>query len=84
MVEIRFEIGGRRVVPRNMRDALEAAMLSAVQDGLRKKVGSCRCPEHGQAPQLLGKGRSIDKLSFEVTGCCEKVIHEVKKKLGTS
>lgn len=84
MVEIRFAVGGRRVDPRNMRDALEAAMLSAVQEGLRRKVGSCRCPEHGQAPQPLGKGRSIDELRFEVTGCCEKVIHEVEKKLGTS
>ena len=84
MIDIKFEIGGRRVDPRNTRDALEGAMLSAVQDGLRKKVGSCRCPDHGQAPKLLGKGRSLDKLNFEVTGCCEKVIEEVKRKLGSN
>lgn len=82
MIDIHFEIGGRRVDPKNMRDALEAAMLSAVQDGLRKKVGACRCPEHGQYPKLMAKGRSLDKLNFEVSGCCEKVIDEVKRKLG--
>jgi len=38
-------IGGQRVDPRNMRDALEAVMPFAVQEGLRKKVGSRRCPE---------------------------------------
>lgn len=82
MIDIHFEIGGRRVDPRNMRDALEVAMLSAVQDGLRKKVGACRCSEHGQTPKLMAKGRSLDKLNFEVTGCCEKAIDEVKRKLG--
>lgn len=82
MLDIRFEIGGRSVDPKNMRDALEAAMLSAVQEGLRKKVGSCRCPEHGQSLKLVGKGRSLDNLNFEISGCCEKAIEEVRRKLG--
>ena len=84
MIDIHFEIGGRQVDPRNMHDVLEAAMLSAVQDGLRKKVGARRCPEHGQNPKLIAKGRSLDNLNFEVAGCCEKVIDEVKRKLGAS
>lgn len=36
MIDIHFEIGGRRVNPRNTRDALEAAMFGAVEDGIRK------------------------------------------------
>ncbi len=83
MIDIRFEINGRRIEPRNMGDALEAAMLAAVDKGIRQKVGSCRCPVHGQAPKLVGKGRGFDKISFEVSGCCEKLIEDVKRKLGS-
>ena len=84
MIDIKFEINGRKVDPRNIGDALEGAMLSAISEGLKKKVGSVCCPVHGQSPKLTGKGRSLDKLNFEVSGCCDKVIEDVKTKLGAS
>ena len=46
-----------------------------------KKVGSIRCPEHNKSANIKGKGRSLDKLKFEVSGCCEKLINKVKLKL---
>ncbi len=81
MIDIKFEINGRRVDPKNIGDALEGAMLSAISESLQKKVGSVRCSVHGQSPRLIGKGRRLDKLNFEVSGCCEKVIENVKAKL---
>lgn len=84
MIDIHFEIGGRRVNPRNTRDALEAAMFSAVENGIRKKLGACRCPEHGKVPKLTAKGRSLETVKFEISGCCEEIIGEVKRKLGAS
>jgi len=84
MIDIHFEIGGRRVNPRNTRDALEAAMFSAVEDGIRKKLGACRCHKHGQIPKLIAKGRSLETIKFEISGCCEGIIGEVKRKLGAN
>ena len=84
MIDIKFEINGRRIDPRNIGDALEGAMLSAITQGLQKRVGACRCSVHGAAPKLIGKGRGIDKLNFEVSGCCEKLIADVKSKLGAA
>lgn len=84
MIDIHFEIGGRRVNPGNTRDALEAAMFGAVEDGIRKKLGACRCPEHGKTPKLTAKGRSLETIKFEISGCCEGIIGEVKRKLGAS
>jgi hypothetical protein len=81
MIDISFEINGRKVSPRNMGDALESAMLQSVQDSISKAVGSARCPEHGQKPTIKVKGRSLDSLKFEVSGCCDNLINEVKKKL---
>ncbi|MBL0208784.1 MAG: hypothetical protein IPP84_12815 [Propionivibrio sp.] len=81
MMELRFEINGRRVDPRNIGDALTAAVIDVAAKEIKKKVGACRCPEHGKSPTVVGKGRSADKLTFEVEGCCEKLIREVKRRL---
>ena len=81
MLDISFELNGRKVSPNNIGNALEAAMLNSVKDSIGKSVGSIRCSEHGQRPKITAKGRSIDSLSLEVTGCCDALIEQVKKKI---
>jgi hypothetical protein len=81
MIDISVEINGRKVNPNNIDDALEAAMLSQVSDSIKKSVGSIRCKEHNKAPKIVIKGRSLDNLSFEVSGCCDTLIEQVSKKL---
>ena len=81
MIDISFEINGRKVNPNNMGDALEAAMLSQVADSIKKSVGSVRCSEHNKAPKIIIKGKNLDNLSFEVSGCCDTLIEQVSKKL---
>ncbi|MFJ7565542.1 hypothetical protein ACIQW9_01095 [Herminiimonas sp. NPDC097707] len=83
MIDIRFEINGRRVDPRNIGDALEGMMLKAVGDSIRKKLANCRCAEHGQFPKLVAKGRTIEKLNFEIFACCEPLLNEASRKLGS-
>lgn len=84
MVDIHFDIGGRRVNPGNTRDALDSAMFGAVEVGIRKKLGVCRRPEHGKTPKLTAKGRSLQTIKFEISGCCEGIIGEVKRRLSAS
>jgi hypothetical protein len=81
MIDIKFQIGGRSVNPRNMKGALEKAVLESVQNSIKKSVGSVRCPDHGESPKIVVKGRNLDNLSFEVSGCCEALIEQVKKRL---
>ncbi|MBM7422906.1 hypothetical protein [Spongiibacter marinus] len=81
MIDISFEINGRKVSPRNIGSALESALLESVQQSITKAVGSARCPEHDQKPKIKVKGRNLDSLNFEVSGCCEQLIENVKKKL---
>ena len=81
MIDITFEINGRKVSPRNIGNTLESAMFQSVQDSIGKAVGSTRCPEHGQKPKIKVKGRNLDSLKFEVSGCCDSLIEAVKKKL---
>jgi len=81
IIDISFELNGRKVSPNNMGNALESAMLNSVKDTIGKSVESIRCLEHGERPKIKAKGRSIDSLSLEVTGCCDVLIEQVKKKI---
>lgn len=80
MVNVRWEIDGRSVDPRNAADALMAAVLKQASETIRAKVGGCVCPEHGQRPTIVGTG-SLAAPSFKVDGCCQKLIDEVTRKL---
>lgn len=81
MLNISFEINGRKVNPGNVGGALEAAVLQSVSASIKARVGNIRCPEHGQTPRIVGKGRSLDTLSFDVSGCCQKLIDNAAAKL---
>ncbi len=82
MIEVKFEINGRKVDPRNMKNTLMGAVMDAAAQEIRRKIGSCRCPVHGKSPSVVAKGRDTSKLSFEVNGCCDKLIEDVKRRLG--
>lgn len=82
MIDIKFQIGGRPVNSKNTKGAIEGAILDSVQNSIKKSVGTVRCSEHGSSPIVLVNGRSLDNLSFEVSGCCEDLIEKVKEKLG--
>jgi len=81
MIDIKFEIGGRKASPNSIGDALEQAFLKEMADGIKKSLSSVRCPEHGRHPKVTVKGGAIDNLSFEVDGCCQSLIDTALKKL---
>ena len=85
MFEVKFEINGKPVDANNIGDAIEdsikQAMLRGVKNHITEKVGSVKCPDHGSGTHVLVKGSDLSHLSFEVTGCCSKLIDEVKRKL---
>jgi len=81
MLDISFEINGRKVSPNNVGDALERAILQSVSDSIKRSVGSLRCPEHRSSPKIVVKGRDLNNLSFEVSGCCQKLMDSVESRL---
>ena len=80
MIEITFEINGRKVNPNRIGDAFEAAALETVKKQIVERVGSIRDPRTGERPKIKVKGRDLNNLSFEVTGS-EELIQRVKEKL---
>ena len=80
MIDISFEINGRKVNPNRIGDALEAAVLESVKAQIISKVGSIRDPKTGQRPKIKVSGRNIENLTFEVSGSPE-LVERVKAEL---
>ena len=77
MIDIKFEINGKRVKPDSIADAMEASILHDVAKDIQKQVGSLVCEEHGESPEITVMGDSIENLTFEVSGCCDAIIERV-------
>ena len=71
----------REVLPNRVGDAVERAALRQVTETIKKALSSMRCPVHGGRPRVKVKGRSLDKLNFEVEGCCQELIDKAVKQL---
>jgi nitrogenase subunit NifH len=80
-MNISFEIGGRKVRPNQVKNALEKAILTNLSDSIAKALRGVTCPEHGGRPTVRCSGRKLDKLTFEVTGCCSDLIERATAKL---
>ena len=59
----------------------EKAILKAAAEAIVKRVENVRCPEHGQHAHIVATGSNTTNLDFKVSGCCEKLIDDVKGKL---
>lgn len=81
MIDISYEVGGRKVSPSQFSNAIEKAVFTQVTDSVTKALSSVRCPEHGQYPSVVVKGASLDNLQFEIHGCCEDLISRATQEL---
>lgn len=80
MINLTFEIGGRKVDPNNIGDALEKIVLQKVRASVEQKIRDVRDPETGEQPRVVVKGSGLDSLSFEISGP-EALVAEVKRRL---
>jgi hypothetical protein len=51
MIEISFEVGGRKIRPNQIKNTLERAVFEQVRDDLPSQVGDVRDPETGAVPK---------------------------------
>jgi hypothetical protein len=68
-----FEIGGCRVDPHDVRDALQVAVLESITEQIHAKVRGIRHPETGEAAVVVLRGNNLEHLSIEVSGSDELV-----------
>ena len=81
MIHIDFVVGGEKVSTNQLGSALERAVLDQVKERIQKAVGNAICPEHGSRASIIAEGTSLNDLSFNISGCCDKLVEIVKLKL---
>ena len=81
MVDVSFEIKGEKVEPDNMKDVLDILFLKHIRKKINNSIDSISCNEHGKQASILVRGKNIDNLDYEVSGCCDDFIKKVKKKI---
>jgi TIR domain len=67
-MKVTFEIDGRPINPRNLKDVMQQAILQAIEKDVRSKLAGVRDPETGEFPVVAVRGRSLESLSFEISG----------------
>jgi hypothetical protein len=63
------------------RNEIEKALVANLKNHITKKVGAIRCPDHGQEAEIVVKGNDFSNITFDISGCCSKLIDEVKRKI---
>ena len=74
MVEIVFVLRGVTVVPDEVEDVRERAILKQIEKSIHDRVGGLRCDEHGASPRLTATGSRADAFEFDLAGCCQDLL----------
>lgn len=81
MLNVYWEVDGRRVTAEQIEDEMMAALLEDITEQARDAVGEMTCPEHGTTPELTVKYKEDSTVDFECNCCCESFSGAVQVKL---
>ena len=81
MISIEYKINGKKVRPEHFGNELEKAVLAQADDEIKKRLSSVVCKEHNERPTVNVVGNSVSELSYEINGCCQKLIEDATAKL---
>jgi hypothetical protein len=71
MINVRFEFN----------KGWEKDLAREISGNVAKLLQGVTCPEHGERPRVVVKGRGLEDMSFEVHGCCESLIQKALSRL---
>lgn len=65
------------------RTKLERTVMAQLEKVVSGAVGNTRCPIHKESGEVLLTGKSLDKLEFQVSGCCDELVEIIEGKLSS-
>ena len=78
--KVTFKVVGKEVHRSQLGDKLKVAAVGAVKDSLPAKIEAVHCTVHNQNAKAILK-ETEGKLNYEIQGCCNELIEEVKRLL---
>ena len=82
MFKTSLELNGRPVRSGALGRELEKAMVKEVEDSVKKTVSQVHCRTHGQVARVTVRGRTLRNMEFDISGCCDDLVNEVRQRLG--
>ena len=80
--KVTFKVIGKEVHPSQLGSKLKEAAVGAVKDSLLAKIEAVHCTVHDQNAKAVLKATTEGKLNYEIQGCCNELIEEVKRLIG--
>lgn len=82
MITIDYKLNGRSIRPNQLGRELEKVVAKQFEDAVKKTASQIRCRTHGQYARVTVKrGHSVQGMSFEVSGCCDELAEEVRRRI---
>lgn len=75
-----FQINGRTIRPDQLKSELEQSMLRSIEAQVKDRLRDVCDPVTGERPNVVLEGRSLDRLSFRISGS-PVVVEAAKRKL---
>lgn len=73
-IHFAFLIDGREIDPANAETPEQQDMMERIMETISARMDGITCPDHQETPRFLCSGETIDDLSIQVHGCCEKLV----------
>jgi len=81
MLDIRFEIGGRKLDPCFVGDSVQKATLLYAYRLIKQKFRSIQIPDREEPLRVLVHGEDVTHLRWELSGS-QEILRQVREKLG--
>ncbi len=65
----------------SLRTKVERTVMSQIENVVVQAVGNTRCRVHDEEGEVLLSGKGLDKLEFQVSGCCDDLIAKIEAKI---
>jgi len=82
--KVTYKVAGKEVHPSQFADKMTEAAVEVVKNSLQEKIEAVRCPVHNQNAKAILKETTGGKMNYDIQGCCEELIVEVKRSLGAT
>lgn len=73
-IHFAFVINGKEVSPESAETPEQQDMMERIMETISAHMQGISCPDHKETPRFLCSGESVDDLSIQVHGCCEKLV----------
>jgi hypothetical protein len=80
-IHFAFLINGKEINPASAESPEQQDMMERVMETISARMEGVTCPDHNEAPRFLCSGESIDDLSIQIHGCCEKLVDMAERRM---